>query len=431
MRTITDNESGQMAFLMLLTMPVVFIFFALTLDAGVWFVDHRIAQNQADAAALAAVQDLPAVDTTKATEAVNTWLVKNGSGPEELYCLEYSDRFPEAAPDGQFDTVRVCVHRESSAIFSGFSGISFVNVSASATATVGRARIANVKPWAIVPEDPYCSGESQPCYADMDGNPNTGDAQGREFCGYYPPVLNGGKLCPWGMHEDKLYRFKVTDAYTAGNFSPIEACGKGGANVYEDCITGDASSEFYGDGQSVWVEVQTGNLVGPTNNGLEALYNGESFTTNLFVYKNKKEVSLECDVLSTPHPITGIDPDGKDLAESAWVDSPIPGCERRLISVVILDSFPSGSGYVEVLGVATFGIARWDRTPKFGDAMGNDDVGQTCGQSYPVKDGGDGGYNCGQVWGYFMQDAMPPDALLTKLGGSNNVFAPLMTALIE
>ena len=68
---LVGDESGAMAFLMLLTMPVIFIFFALALDAGVWYFDHRIAQNQADAAALAAVQHLPASSTTEASTAVN------------------------------------------------------------------------------------------------------------------------------------------------------------------------------------------------------------------------------------------------------------------------------------------------------------------------------------------------------------------------
>ncbi len=71
------DERGQMAFLMVLSLPVLFIFMALAVDVGVWFFDHRTAQNQADAAALAAAQFLPAADTTEATAAVNRWLGKN------------------------------------------------------------------------------------------------------------------------------------------------------------------------------------------------------------------------------------------------------------------------------------------------------------------------------------------------------------------
>ena len=111
MNNLHRQEKGQVAIIMVMILPVVFLLFALPLDAGIWYLDHSIAQNQADAAALAAVQYLPAADTTLATAAADTWLVKNGSGPAERACLEYSDNHPKFAPDGRFDTLRVCVRR--------------------------------------------------------------------------------------------------------------------------------------------------------------------------------------------------------------------------------------------------------------------------------------------------------------------------------
>ena len=82
------DESGQTAFLMLLAFPVAFILLALPLDAGLWFLDHRLAQNQVDAAALAAVQDLPSADANQATATVEDWLTKNGADPStDLSCL--------------------------------------------------------------------------------------------------------------------------------------------------------------------------------------------------------------------------------------------------------------------------------------------------------------------------------------------------------
>ena len=144
------DEGGQTAFLMLLTLPVIFIFFGVSVDGGIWFFDHRAAQNQADAAALAAVPYLPAADTTEATAMVNLWLTKNNAAPEDLSCLEYSDLYPSGG-DGEFDAVRVCVGRDSPGIFSGFSGVSFVHVSASATARAGAVSPGTIKPWAIAP----------------------------------------------------------------------------------------------------------------------------------------------------------------------------------------------------------------------------------------------------------------------------------------
>ena len=132
MNKLRRQENGQIAILMVMVLPVVFLLMALPLDAGIWYWDHQIAQTQADAAALAAVNYLPAADTTPATAAANTWLVKNGSGPTERACLNYSDLNPV---DGVYDTIEVCVRRESPSAFSGLAGLDFIYISASATAT--------------------------------------------------------------------------------------------------------------------------------------------------------------------------------------------------------------------------------------------------------------------------------------------------------
>jgi len=136
MNNLGRREDGQIAIIMVMILPVVFLLFALPLDAGIWLLDHRIAQNQADAAVLAAIQHLPAEDTTLATAAANTWLEKNGSGVGERACLDYTDNHPEFAPDGRFDTLRVCVRRQSPGVFSRLAGLDFIYIGASATATV-------------------------------------------------------------------------------------------------------------------------------------------------------------------------------------------------------------------------------------------------------------------------------------------------------
>ena len=152
--TLRHDEGGQIAFLMLLTLPVVFILFALATDVGLWYFDHRMAQNQVDAATLAAVPFLP--DEVLATDAVDLWLAKNGFVPEERVLtgltaagtpcvgrgsstnesgveMIYTD---ELYGDGIEDTVRVCIWRKSPSVFAGFSGIDAVYVSASAKAQV-------------------------------------------------------------------------------------------------------------------------------------------------------------------------------------------------------------------------------------------------------------------------------------------------------
>ncbi len=136
MNYLRRDEDGQIAIMMVMVFPVVFIIFGLAFDAGLAFTDHRIAQNQVDAAALAGTLTLPDWDSTQATADVERWLAKNGAEPEDHSCLEYLDLQPAAAPDNRFDTLRVCVRRQTPSTFFQLVGIPFIWVSASATATV-------------------------------------------------------------------------------------------------------------------------------------------------------------------------------------------------------------------------------------------------------------------------------------------------------
>ena len=396
------DRRGQMAILFVLTLLVVFILFALAFDAGLWYFDHRTAQNQSEAAALAAVQELPDTDIGPATDAVNQWLTKNGAAGDLANCpppLEGKPNYSDRNGDGLFDTVRVCVGRDSPGIFAALSGIDAVHISAAATATVGPVTIANVMPWGIVPPDPPCTADAgRQCQNDLDGDTVMED------CGVFED-------CPWGLEPNRLYPFKVSEHYTPGNFGALAACGNGATN-YRDCITGETVSGFWEQGGTVQVDPQTGNLGENTNSALEDRYAVEG-----------ADGVYECDVPSTPDATTGLDPVGKALAEDKFVDDPEPGCDFRLVVVPIIDQFPDGHKQILVLGIATFSIASWDRTPKYGNAVGTTD--QQCG----VATGA--GFECGMVWGYLMKDALPPDFLLEQIGDTDNPFAPLLIALID
>jgi hypothetical protein len=136
-----------MAFLAVLALLVVFMFFALAVDTGVWFFDHRTAQNQVDAAALAALQELPARpgDTGAATAAASEWLARNGySGGSDCspptdgtpYVIDDGIVYLDSNDDGLIDSLRICVRRKSPGIFSTMFGVPFAYVSAAATATL-------------------------------------------------------------------------------------------------------------------------------------------------------------------------------------------------------------------------------------------------------------------------------------------------------
>jgi len=101
-----------------------------------------------------------------------------------------------------------------------------------------------------------------------------------------------------------------------------------------------------------------------------------------------------------------------------------------LVTVPILSSLPEqGHADVVVLGIATFAIAKWDRYPQYGNALGT--PSQACGNatsSGPVDE--TVLYKCQMVWGYFMRDVRPPQMLL-NISETDNPFAPLMIAIVE
>jgi hypothetical protein len=146
------EEEGQAAFLVLLTVIIVFAMAGLSLDAGLWYFDHRTAQNQADAAALAGILELPASEAAAFTQ-VNEFLVKNGTDTAtegDGVCPTANDAnyvdFVDETGDGEADTVIVCVRRQTSSVFSSLAGLNFVHVSAMATARL----IAVPLPYALM-----------------------------------------------------------------------------------------------------------------------------------------------------------------------------------------------------------------------------------------------------------------------------------------
>jgi hypothetical protein len=388
-----------MAFLMALLVLGVIAITGMSYDAGVWYFDHRTAQNQAEAAALAAAIELPAVDTTAATTAADEYLEKNGAektaGPgcpanDDHSHIEFQDLTGDTIPDA----VTVCVRRQSPGAFSKLSGINFVHVSASAKARIGPVTSANVMPWAVVPPDINCGpGETCPIV----GNPGCAFAD-----------------CPYAIDPDKLIVFKQKggEAVAPGNFGAILACEK--ANFYEDCIAGRASDGFFSEGGNVSVGSDTGSNAKATFDGLERRYSTETSHGT-------------CDVAVKPDASSGRDPAGHSAAQAKYTAADAGICARRLVLVPIVEAFDNGSNpSMHVLGVATFAIVGWDRTNPYNDAQGT--AGIVCGGTVPNKTPA---YSCGSVWGFFIKDAIPPDFLLNQIGDTDNPFAPLLIALVD
>jgi len=411
------DRRGQMAILFVLTLLVVFIFFALAFDAGLWYFDHRTAQNQSEAAALAAVQELPADadGLGPATDAAKQWLTKNGfdGGSECPAATKDGIVYSDHNEDGLIDTARVCVGRNSPGIFAALSGIDSVHVSAAATATVGSAGFATTMPWMPTVPDADCDEIGETCAVDLNGDGDTEDDG--EQCTFLD--------CPFGLNPNKLYSFKCRgcDETSPGNLGSIAACGTG-TNDYRMCIIGEGDPVGYEVGDIVTVGNAPGSGGQNTCDALATLVSRNGETTD----DRCREVTYPCDVASTPDPENGLDP---GAVEALTADDGLandPACEHRKVVVPLGGEYAGGGASDrEVLGLAVFYIAGWDRKGPWGDAAAT--TSEECGTA-----GGDPTWKCGMVWGYLLFGQNPDSRfLLDQISDEPNPFAPLLIALVD
>lgn len=406
-----------MAFFVVLVVLIVFAFMGLAYDAGQWYFDHRTAQNQAEAAALAAVLELPATDTSAARTQADQYLTKNGAAATTSGGCPVSGtgshiEFEDITGDGKYDAVRVCVRRDSPGIFSKLSGISVARVSASAKARTGPVNSTNVMPWAVVAPDPTCTeAANRNCIYDANGDGDLTD----------PGDCNAPwTTCPFGLTADRLYTFKEG---TGGNTGILRVCGPG-ASDYRDCLSGAAASGIYQVGSTVNTDIQGGTIANSTDVGLQLRAPSSAWDL---------PGGNVCDVASTPLPSNsqspGYDPDGKLLAEAKFRNPTTnPQCVYRLVPIPVVNALPpNGGGNVIIVGVASFGVARWNSTSSQDRYIGNATTACYEGPNNPPA----GNFPCGIVWGYLFAGVTPPDALLNQIGNSNNPFAPLLVALVD
>mgnify|MGYP000396548509 CR=1 FL=1 len=434
------GERGQSAIAFIILILVIFMLFALAFDVGLAAFDHRWAQNQAEAAALAGALQLPSDQDGPARDAAIQTLQRNGALDGRTYnqvdiWVGYSDAngfHPDARNAlGKYDSVRVRLRRTAPAFFArlfefGSISVESIFVSAAATAKAGSAGAADrVMPWGVVPPAPCNDPGQTNCWTEG-----------------------------FRLNNDKLYSLMCDspgcDGWTAapGNLGALRVCdyqGGGnpgsGANEYRDCISLDApSAGVFEVGGMVNVWPRPGNMGNRTNDGLNAYVSkyGEPITG---------PGAYPCDVLATPDPVTGADPDGREAALNKLGYNPTTGgfdlnsapqCSHRAVLIPVVNGFPQGtSGSATILALATFYIAGWDRRGGgWGDSEGN--LNTPCGNG-PIEQpkGKDAQptpvWRCGLVWGFFIPEyplGDPRDAL-QKIADSPNPLAPVMVALID
>jgi Putative Flp pilus-assembly TadE/G-like len=119
------NDHGQATVLTVLFLVALIGMGALVLDLGSWFREQRDTQSDADAAALAAAQELPG-SVADADALGREFLVKNGDSavPDITFSKKFANN----------DTVTVRVNRSAPGVFAKVFGIDSVAVGAKATA---------------------------------------------------------------------------------------------------------------------------------------------------------------------------------------------------------------------------------------------------------------------------------------------------------
>jgi len=331
---------------------------AVTVEVGMWLHAKRDAQNDVDASVLAGAQELP--DEAAACAMAEAWAARNGATDGELVCCEFED----FSGDGAADLIRARVERQPESVTGNLLDVGIVTVTAKAAAAKQRAVAACVVPWAVA------VGEDNP-----------------------------GPANDWGLEAHDLFVFHLSEFLVPGNFGALAIYGGGTVDYKEaistPCGSGDVGACDQEDpavpiGETLVCEVKTGNMGQNTHDALterDENYGG----------------GIHCDAATYDQAV--------QLVETS------PECaEARAVLIPIIITWPpqGHSAPIDILGIATFYIAGWDRTPPYGD---EDMDGDT------VEDD--------MVWGYFLEDQDVIEAWNIQWGYSDDPFAPTRILLVE
>jgi Flp pilus assembly protein TadG len=224
------DQQGQVAIIIALLLISFVGMTALVVDMGSMYEERRSLQSAADAAALAGAQELPessAAAIQKATENIAT-------NRPDISSIDIAVSTYFVAND----QITVTVHNPDSPVYFGrVYGVNSANVSATATAIVGRPQIfAGIVPWGVVADD-WVPGDE---YTLKSGPPSHG-----------------------------------------GNFGALRIGGNGANNYKDNIINGVDVPLQVGD----WIDTEPGNMTGPTNKGTETrIYDQADNTLNSFDY---------------------------------------------------------------------------------------------------------------------------------------------------
>jgi hypothetical protein len=364
------EEKGQAIFLAAGLLLLFLVIAAVVMDLGWWLHDKRDAQNDVDASVLAGAQDLPGLDdpdnSSAAESAAEAWAADNGAGDDLITPCEF-DHKPEGT-DGPLNWIRCTVEREPGSLEEGLLDIGIITISASAAAARMRAVESCVVPWGVL------------------GDEND-------------PPAGGGT---WGIQPETLYFFHSSAPSTPGNFGALRLYGQGTPG-YEDAIKNACGTDphhgcAYGEplepGETLSCRSEPGGMGINTCDPLADRYGGDC--------RGNAGSAGDCDAATY---------------DDAVGKAKTGGCIDRAVPIPIIDAWPPAgtSTDLQILGIATFYIAGWDRKSPWGDQ----DVD------------GDGVADDAMVWGYFLPNGTILEAWRIKWGYTDDPFAPIRILLVE
>ncbi|MGE0460834.1 MAG: pilus assembly protein TadG-related protein [Vicinamibacterales bacterium] len=318
MHTRARSERGAVLVQVAIAMVGLVAFSAFVIDYGVMWVARRQAQNAADAAAMAGAVSLGFVnmeDQDLAREAALDAAAQNLVWGEPPNVAPEDVTFPVCPPGspgaGTNACIRVDAYRNQAranplpTFFSRVVGITEQGVRATATAEVLFGDSTDcVKPWAI-PDKwiEYRNDQAPPGWGDEDSFERyrqNGNGRGQLLnpADYYePPNAPGGLYGPngtgytresvglGGSDYGRLMTIKTgnpQDQVSPGWFQPVVLTpGQTGASHYRNNIASCNSTVI---GPGTVLQVEPGNMVGPTRQGMAALIAqdpGASWNTTL------------------------------------------------------------------------------------------------------------------------------------------------------
>ncbi len=371
-------QRGQVLILAVGVMALSLGAIMISVDVGWWLRDKRDAQNDADAIALAAVQELP--DHAAAELRGEDWALANGIDPSTEMEMTLEDCpdgdiqgnfcFIDRNSDDDYDKVRVKVNRPSTSFIAGALGVGAPTLSPPAAAATTYVVGACVMPWGIVGE-----------------NDDPGDPDG-----------------PFGLDPEAFHVFQNTDDFvegSSGNFGAIAIYGQGG-KTYTDAIKGDCTVKenenacandplVFVDEALLDCHSKPGKMGNPTAKALDERF-------------EDVPAGGACDADTYQEAVIRVtNPHDNPLYSNCWT---------RAVPVAVINAFPprGASADIDVYGIAHFYLAGWD-----GNSL-----------CFPLPDGSE---RCGSVWGYLMNS--PASTAEVAFTLEFIPFAPTGVALVE